>query len=84
MIDVVGSLLAEPPFPDVIAELIKWLIEQIERIERGRGKIARAERSRLAEEAQPYQDLIDRLFYAMAGLTDAEAAALESRLASML
>ena len=35
-------------------------------------------------EAQPYLDLIDRLFYAMAGLTEAEARGLESRLRKML
>ena len=35
-------------------------------------------------EAQPYQDLIDRIFYRMAGLTDVEAQGLENRLREML
>ena len=42
--------------------------------------IARTERSALAVEAQPYQDLLDRILYRMAGLTDAEAQGLEKRL----
>jgi hypothetical protein len=33
---------------------------------------------------QPYQDLIDKLLFAMAGLTEAESAGLEERLARML
>jgi hypothetical protein len=59
-------------------------VEEITRIESGRGDIARTERSALAPEAQPYQDLIDRILYRMAGLTDAETAGLEQRLAEML
>jgi hypothetical protein len=42
------------------------------------------ERSKLAEAAQPFQDLIDWLLHKMAGLSDAEAAGLEERLAHML
>jgi hypothetical protein len=34
--------------------------------------------------AQPYQDLIDRLLYRLAGLSEAAAAALEKRLEKML
>ena len=52
--------------------------------EQHRGEIARSERSALCAEAQPYQDLIDRLLYAMAGLNDDEARGLEERLARML
>ena len=65
---------------DIIVELVKRIIQ----IEKARGVIARSDRSRLAETAQPYQDLIDRLFYAMAGLTGAEAQGLEERLSRML
>jgi hypothetical protein len=46
--------------------------------------IARTERSALAPKAQPYQDLIDRILYRLAGLTDAEAQGLETRLEQML
>jgi hypothetical protein len=52
--------------------------------EADRGDIARTERSALDPAAQPYQDLIDQLFYGMAGLTADEVAALEARYAKML
>ncbi len=42
------------------------------------------ERSRLAPAAQPLQDFIDRLLYAMAGLSEQERLGLEARLATML
>ena len=38
----------------------------------------------LAPPAHPLQDLIDRILYALAGLTATEAAGLEQRLAGML
>lgn len=53
-------------------------------VSQARGTIARSERSALDRAAQPYQDLIDRLFYAMAGLTDDDIQGLEDRLARML
>ena len=37
-----------------------------------------------APEAQPLQDLLDRMIYRMAGLTDTEARGLEERLSRML
>ena len=46
--------------------------------------IGRTGSSALAPEAQPYQDLIDRILYRMAGLTDAEVKGLEKRLEGML
>jgi len=52
--------------------------------EEARGQISRAQRSALSAQAQPYQDLIDQLLYAMAGLTDEETRGLEERLAAML
>ena len=53
-------------------------------IEQGRGQGARVERSRPLRAAPPLQDLIDRLLYAMAGLTPADIAGLAGRLATML
>ena len=38
----------------------------------------------LAPEAQPYQDFIDRVLFAMAGLTEGEAQGVEERLEGML
>ena len=60
------------------------LVERITKIEADRGDIARSDRSALDPKAQPYQDLLDRMLYRMAGLSDEEAAGLESRLATML
>ena len=45
---------------------------------------ARAKRSALDLKAQPLQDLLDRIIFRMAGLSDAESAGLEQRLAKML
>lgn len=47
-----------------------------------RGAIARPARSAVA--AQPYQDLIDALFFGLAGLTGDEVKALAVRYAKML
>ncbi len=76
--------LVTTPFPKEVVATLRFLVEEIGRIEKARGEIARAERSSLAREAQPYQNLIDRMLYRMAGLTDDEARALEERLERML
>lgn len=80
----VQHLTNDAPFSPAIQGVIIEAVNCIVRIETDRGEIARADRSQLAPAAQPYQDLIDRLFYAMAGLTRAEASGLEYRLAEML
>ena len=69
-----------PALQGVIIEAVNWIV----RIETDRGEIARVDRSQLAPAAQPYQDFIDQLFYAMAGLTTEEASDLEDRLTQML
>jgi len=63
---------------------LSGLLNRIMQAEHARDQIARSDRSALCPEAQPHQDLIDRLFYTMAGLTDAEARGLEARLQNML
>lgn len=82
--DAIAPLLAEPPFSKAVQDVLVDLVKRIIRIERARGEIARAERSKLAKDAQPLQNLIDRIIYAMAGLSDDEARGLEERLANML
>lgn len=82
--DALRPGLANPPFSPAVRDTIVNLVNRIIEAERARGQISRAERSALSPEAQPYQDLIDRLFYAMAGLTDDEAKGLEARLSTML
>jgi hypothetical protein len=60
------------------------LVERIMAVEHDRGEIARTARSALAPAAQPLQDLLDRIIFRMAGLSDDEAAGLVHRLTKML
>jgi hypothetical protein len=76
--------LAEPPFSPAVRDVIVDLVNSIIAIETARGEIVRTDRSHLDPAAQPLQDLIDRLLYAMAGLTADEAHGLEERLCNML
>jgi hypothetical protein len=80
----IADLLVEPPFSTTVRDCIVATVNRIIDIERDRGNIARNERSALAPAAQPLQDLIDRILYRMAGLTDDEATGLQDRLAKML
>ena len=82
--DALRPGLIGAPFSPAVRDAIVELVNRIIQAEQARGEIARSDRSALCPEAQPYQDLIDRLFYAMAGLTDQEARGLEDRLARML
>jgi hypothetical protein len=81
---LIEPLMVRPPFPSSLMTCIERLVEKITQIEAGRGVIARRDRSLLDPLAQCYQDVLDRLFYRLAGLSDEEAAGLESRLARML
>jgi hypothetical protein len=83
-LEVVEPLLVRPPFSAVVMTSLAQLVETIIRIEGGRGGISRSQRSALDHRAQPYQDLLDRMLYRMAGISDAEAVGLERRLATML
>jgi hypothetical protein len=83
-LDLLRPLLAKPPFSPAVREVIIAAVQRIMALEADRGEIARAERSALDPAAQPYQDLIDQLFYGMAGLTGDEVKGLEERYAKML
>jgi hypothetical protein len=83
-LEILRPALADAPFKLAVRDTITELARLIVDAEQRRGEIARAERSALCGEAQPYQDLIDRLLYAMAGLSEEEARGLEERLARML
>jgi hypothetical protein len=74
---------AKPPFGRIIQHAIIEAVERIIEIEQDRGEIRRVDRSSLDPNAQPFQDFIDRLFYAMAGLAEDESRGLEERLAAM-
>ncbi len=80
----ITDLLNQPPFSVTVRDCIVAAVKRIIEIEHGRGDIARHERSALAPAAQPLQDLLDRIFYRLAGLSDDEAAGLEERLSRML
>lgn len=85
--DVLRALqpaLSVPPYGQTVRDVIVELVKRIIAIEAARGEIARSERSRLAPAAQPYQDLIDRILYALAGLSEPEWRGLEERLKTML
>ncbi len=84
VMSVLAPLLDVSPFVPVIQDVLVEAADTIMKIETTRGVISRSDRSALSEKAQPYQDLIDCLFYRMAGLTNAEAGGLESRLSEML
>ena len=84
VIEILQPELLNAPFSLAVRAVVIEAVNRIIALEEKRGEIPRAARSALAPEAQPYQDLIDRLFYEMAGLTATEAAALEERLARML
>jgi hypothetical protein len=77
-------LLDRPPFSPAVQAVIVAAVERIIGIERERGEISRTDRAALDPEAQPYQDLIDQLFYGMAGLTADEVRGLEDRYERML
>src|SRR5262249_22786371 len=83
-LELLRPLLAQPPFSPAIRQVIVAAVQQIMMYESERGEIARTERSALAPPAQPYQDLIDQLFFGMAGLTAEEVEALKDRYEKML
>lgn len=84
VVAILGPRLVQPPFSLALRAVIIEAVKRIAALEADRGEIARVERSALAPAAQPYQDLIDRLLYAMAGLSEVESSKLEERLAAML
>lgn len=83
-LDLLRPLLMKPPFSPAVRQVVIAAVQRIMALESDRGEIARAERSALDPAAQPYQDLIDQLFYGMAGLTGDEVKGLEERYARML
>lgn len=82
-LEAMRPFLQAPPFPLAVRDAVIVAVKRIIEIEENRGDIRRIDRSELAPAGQPYQDFIDRLFYAMAGISDQESADLEARLAQM-
>jgi len=77
----IARLIMQPPFDPAI---IATVVDRIIGAERDRGLISRAARSQLAAKSQAWQDVIDRMFALMAGISPTEHAALRERLATML
>ncbi len=82
--EILEPAMEDPPFGLAVRDFIVELTKRIIQIEKARGEIARTERSHLHPDAQPYQDLIDRIFYRLFGLSDGDAEGLEERLQHML
>jgi hypothetical protein len=80
LVDAIG----DPPFEVSISRIIAAIVGRIVTSERARGNILRSARSALAPESQAWQDIIDRAFYAMAGLTASEQRELTDSLRAML
>ena len=82
--ELVRESTAQTPVGALARDVIGEAAHRIRAIEAHRGNITRAQRSALAEQAQPLQDLIDYVLFRLYGLTDDDAAALEERLVQML
>ena len=80
----IKGTLAQPPFSRAVQEVLVDLVNRIGRAEKSRGEIARADRSRLSNAAQPLQALIDRILFTLAGMSEAESKGVEDRLSRML
>ncbi len=76
--------LETAPFVATVSDAIAAASTRIVAIEAARGEVNKKHRATLSIEAQPYQDFIDHALFAMAGLSDSEAQALESRLEVMM
>jgi hypothetical protein len=60
------------------------LRHQLAMLQRHKKRVRLRAGSALDPRAEPYQNLIDQLFFRMAGLSESEARGLEERLAQML
>lgn len=81
---LITPALRNGAFSEGISDAISCSVAQIIRNEEARGEISRRERAALSTESQPYQDFIDHILFAMAGLTRQESAELTDRLGRMM
>ena len=80
----IAGLVGQPPFDRAIAAIIAAIVDRIIKALHERGPIDRRARSRLPPAAQGWQDVIDRSFALMAGISRTEHDALRARLTDML
>ena len=71
------------PYDAAIPSIIAAIVERIIASERARGEISRSARSKVVR-SQNWQDLIDRTFARMAGISEEERKGLRDRLNAML
>jgi hypothetical protein len=76
--------LKTAPFVATMSDAIISAATRIIAIEAARGEVNKKNRAALSEQTQPYQDFIDRVIFAMAGLSVSEAQGLEQRLSEMM
>jgi hypothetical protein len=70
--------------PNDVSQILATLSQTIQQIEARRELRKRSERSRLAPESQPIQDLIDEVLFHCYGLSEEEAQYVRTRLDEML
>jgi Eco57I restriction-modification methylase len=83
VIGILGSGFGAGPFNPMIERSIIHLSRRIQAIETGRPSVSRAARSHLDSRAQPLQDAIDALLFALVGFGAADVTGLSSRLDAM-
>ena len=83
-VEILEPELQSPPFSGLVAHSFTYAAERIIALEQHRGTISRSQRSSLAETCDIYQAFIDRILFRIAGVSEAESAGLEQRLATML
>ena len=76
--------VAGGPFSRAARTALEALARKVRAAEEARGEIGRRERSRLSDNAQPYQDEIDAILFDLAGFSAADRAQVESRLRVMI
>lgn len=82
-LSAVSPLLETAPFSPVVQEVVVAAVERIITAETNRGEMSRSDRSALSPAAQPFQDILDAVFFKLAGLTPAEVAGLRNRYEAM-
>jgi hypothetical protein len=81
----VAPLLQQAPFSPALASILSDASSAIAQIECSRTPdLSRFARSALATEAQPIQDAVDKILFAIAGLSESESNGLQERLENML
>ena len=80
---LLAPLLETAPFSPVLIDTVVLAVDRIVEAEKRRGSMSRSDRSALSSKAQPFQDFLDELFFAMAGLSPEEVVGLRSRYEQM-